>query len=445
VPGTVLATGAATAAVTVPSLIRADHIDSLTLAQATLLPFTVLQIGLLATGALKVMDAQSRRTATALVEKERLYEDVAASERLLENVIDSIDVGIVVVDRDGHDLMMNRAQRVIHELATPAGATDPDESQLLLRYPGTASPIPPEDRPVRRAVQQETFRNYLVSIGPPDATSRKFAASARQILDRHGNRGGAVVVFADVTSYVEAIRTQEQFVAAVSHELRTPLTSVIGYLDLAREDPALPAEAAAYLEVANRNAEQLLTIVSDLLQDQVLRSTEEKLTLRPRRLSEIADEVAESFAPRAAKAGLSLLRDTTETPTMPVDAHRMTQALDNLLSNALKYTPPGGTIRVHTCVAGGAVEINVIDTGIGMSDAEQANLFTDYYRTETARSSGIDGHGIGLALTRKIILAHGGQISVRSRPGQGSTFTIRLPLATEDGARSDAQPAARQA
>src|SRR5699024_8047001 len=112
------------------------------------------------------------------------------------------------------------------------------------------------------------------------------------------------------------------------------------------------------------------------------------------------------------------------------------QAVDNLLANALKYTRRGGLIRLHTCVAGGAVELNVVDTGIGMSDAEQTNLFTDFYRTETARTSGIDGHGIGLALTRKIILAHGGQISVRSRPGSGSTFTIRLPLNTGDEALS---------
>ncbi|WP_422115696.1 ATP-binding protein [Brachybacterium sp. UNK5269] len=432
VSGTVLATVAATLVVTVPSLLRADHIDSLTIAHSALLPFTVLQIGLLASGALKLMEGQSRRMSAALAEQERLYEDMATSERLLENVIDSIDVGIVVVDRDGHDQIMNRAQHVIHDLATPPDDDDPDESRLLLRYPGTTTPIPPEDRPVRRAVQQETYRNYMVSIGPPGPTSRKFAASARQILDRHGHRNGAVVVFSDVTSYVEAIRTQERFVAAVSHELRTPLTSVIGYLDLAREEPDLPAGAAGYLEVANRNAEQLLTLVSDLLADQVLRSTDEGLRLRPRRVSEIADEVAESFAPQAAKAGITLIRETGETPAIPLDAHRMTQALDNLLSNALKYTPRGGIIRLHTCVAGGAVEVNVIDTGIGMSDAEQTNLFTDYYRTETARTSGIDGHGIGLALTRKLILAHGGQISVRSRPGQGSAFTIRLPLHAGD-------------
>lgn len=433
--GAWIATAAVTVLIGVPSLLRAEHIDSLTIAHSLLLPFTVLQIGLLAAGALKTLDIRTAEMAAVLAEKERLLEDMAASERLLENIIDTVDVGIVVVDRDGHDLLMNRAQRRIHELATPADAVDPDETQLLLRYPGTTTSISPKDRPVRRAVQQETFSNYVVAIGPA-GSSRKFSTSARQILDRHGHRDGAVVVFADVTSYVEAVRSQEQFVAAVSHELRTPLTSVIGYLELAMDDLDLSKETAGYLTVANRNAEQLLTIVSDLLQDQVLRSTTGGLTLRSRQLSTIAREEVESFALRAEKSGVELGADIADTPAMPLDGPRLAQALDNLLSNALKYTPRGGTIAVQTCVVEGAVELNVVDSGIGMSDAEQTDLFTDFYRTETARDSGITGHGIGLALTRRIVLAHGGEISVQSRPGKGSTFTIRLPLEAEGADRS---------
>ncbi|WP_420886879.1 sensor histidine kinase [Brachybacterium muris] len=379
-------------------------------------------------GALTVMDGRNQQLAEALAEQESLLESAAASERLLENVIDSVDVGIVVVDRDGHDVLMNRAQRRIHQLASPPGNDDPNESQLLLWHPGSALPMPPEQRPVRRAVLQETFTNSLVAMGQTQREARVLSASARQVIDHRGERSGAVVVFSDVTSYIDMVRSQEQFVAAVSHELRTPLTSVIGYLELAQDDGDLSRETASYLQVAQRNADQLLLIVQDLLADQVARSGTEQLTLRPARLSEIAQQAAESVALRAEKRGITLERRIVETPELPLDAQRLQQAVGNLLSNALKYTPRGGRVCVHTAVEDHHLELAVTDTGIGMSDQEQTNLFTDYYRTETARNSDIPGHGIGLSLTRRIVVAHGGQISVSSRPGEGSTFTIRFGL-----------------
>ena len=111
-----------------------------------------------------------------------------------------------------------------------------------------------------------------------------------------------------------------------------------------------------------------------------------------------------------------------------LDGQRLQQAVGNLLSNALKYTSRGGTVLLRTCVSGTQAELNVIDSGMGMSDQEQTNLFTPYYRTRTARDSAITGHGIGLSLTRQIVVAHGAQISVRSRPGDGSAFTLHFSL-----------------
>ncbi|PZO61947.1 MAG: hypothetical protein DI635_13560 [Pseudoxanthomonas suwonensis] len=251
--------------------------------------------------------------------------ELDASAQLLQSILDTVDVGIVVVDADGHDILMNSRQRRNHALATPPGNDDPGEAELLLRYPGTSLPIPADERPVRRAVLQESFSNYLVATGPPGEDGAAFSVSARQILDQRGERAGAVVVFSDVTSYLETVRSQEQFVAAVSHELRTPLTSVIGYLELAQDDLDLSKETASYLQVAHRNAEQLLVIVGDL----------------------------------------ALISDLQPTPEMPVD---------------------------------------------------------------TARNSDIPGHGIGLSLTRRIVVSHNGQISVRSQPGEGSTFRIRFAV-----------------
>lgn len=435
--GVVIAVLAVTALISVPSLVRAPHVDSLALAHSMLLPFIVLQMGLLTVGALNLMDRKNQHLAEALEEEESLLDAAAASHQLLHSIIDSVGTGIVVVDKDGHDLMMNRAQHRIHALASPEGIEDPTEAELLLRSPGTTATIPASRRPVRRAVLQETYDNFVVDVGPPGRESHTFSTSARQILDRQGARSGAVVVFSDVTSYIETVRSQEKFVAGVSHELRTPLTSVIGYLELARDDQDLSRETASYLGVAQRNAEQLLVIVQDLLADQVARSGTQELVLRPRRLSEIARQSTESFALRATEVGIALELDVEETPELPLDEQRLQQAVGNLLSNALKYTPRGGTVQVCTRVHRNQAELHVIDSGIGMSAQEQTNLFTPYYRTRTARDSAIAGHGIGLALTRQIVVAHGGQISVRSRPGKGSEFSLHFPL---DGSEETGTP-----
>ena len=255
--------------------------------------------------------------------------ELDAPAQLLQSILDTVDVGIVVVDADGHDILMNTRQRRIHALATLPGNDGLNEAELLLRYPGTSLPIPVDERAVRRAVLQESFSNYLVAMGSPGEGSAAFSASARQILDRRGERAGAMVVFSDVTSYLEMVRSQEQFVASVSHELRTPSTSVIGYLELAQDGLDLSKATASRLQVAHRNTEQLLVIEEELLQDQVSRSGEEKLVLRPSRLSESAEHSVESFALRAEGAGIALISDLQPTPEMPVDTACMRQAVDS--------------------------------------------------------------------------------------------------------------------
>lgn len=429
VSGTVIATIATFLMLSVPGLMQASQMTALVILQALIWPVMALQVGLLISGALKLIDAQAGSARATLKEKEVLLRHAAAQEQLLQNVLDSLGAGIVVVDRNGHDLLMNRAQQHIHQVFSPPDNDDPNESQLLMFYPGTAIPIPAEDRPVRRAVLKETFSNYTVAAGPTGTGAPTFSASARQILDVDGERDGAVVVFSDVTTFFEMSRAQRKFVADVSHELRTPLTSVIGYLDLVMDDPGLPERSLKHLEIAERNAEQLLTLVSDLLQDHI--SQEQgatKLDLQSARLSELAAQAVESIAPRAASGGVRIEVDLAQTPRTDLDPARITLALGNLLSNAVKYTPRGGTVTVRTSTVDGAVQASVSDTGIGMSDKEMAHLFTDYYRTPTALQHNISGHGIGLTLARRALVAHGGQISVRSEPGEGSEFTLRLPL-----------------
>lgn len=426
--GNLMATAAVTLAISLPTVVRAfPDIDSVVITRSLLVPMVVAQMGFMVALARSRTLAERARTRALLGEKEELLSAAVTQERLMENIIDTIDMGILVLDRNGRVAMINRAHQELSRYASPPGQETPREADLLMRFPNTAIPVPEDQRPIARAADCETFSNYVVGFGPTRGRGRKVSTSARQIIDVDGQRDGAVIVFADVTPYFDAARRQQRFVAAVSHELRTPLTSILGYLDLVMDGGRVPAEDLAHLEVVSRNAEQLLTIVEDLLATQSVQDSGIEISRTSVDLSQLTRRAVESMRHEAQAKQLNVAESIDDTPEVSVDPSRMTQAIDNLLSNAVKYTPERGGITVSVREHHGAVEIRVSDTGIGMSPEEQTNLFTQYYRTPTARQHHIPGHGLGLSITKLIVLAHEGQISVRSTEGAGSTFTIRIP------------------
>ena len=230
---------------------------------------------------------------------------------------------------------------------------------------------------------------------------------------------------------LEADRVKDEFIGTVSHELRTPITSIQGYVDLLLDDEGDPVtgEQHKFLTIVHRNAGRLLRLVNDLLF--VAQSEAGKLDIRLERIDlvEIAREAAEAARATAERNGLLLSFDTA-LPRAPVDADaaRIAQALDNLLSNAVKFTSPGGAVGIAVSEADGEVLITVSDTGMGMTQAELARLFERFFRTNAARDKSIQGTGLGLTITKAIVVAHGGAITVRSEPEVGTSFVIALPL-----------------
>ncbi|WP_259678378.1 cell wall metabolism sensor histidine kinase WalK [Arthrobacter oryzae] len=223
----------------------------------------------------------------------------------------------------------------------------------------------------------------------------------------------------------DAAETTEDLLPTVAHELRTPLTSIIGNLDLVlAEAEDLPARTVRRLEVAERNAERLLALVADLLL-----SSNSALHVLPRR-TDLAAIVATSLSSaqaHALKGQVTLSTDLAAPLWAQVDPLRFSQALDNLVSNAIKYSPDGGSVTVSASIANGWVRIHVKDTGMGMRYADATRVFTRFYRSPTVRETTIPGAGLGLAITKTIVERHGGSISCRSVPGRGSTFTVKLP------------------
>jgi signal transduction histidine kinase len=245
---------------------------------------------------------------------------------------------------------------------------------------------------------------------------------------------GRFVVLSDVTARREAERMKDEFSALVSHELRTPLTSIIGYLELLRDeaegdadDPAA-AQRAQFLNVVDRNARRLLRLVGDLLF--VAQVEAGKLSLEEEHvdLETVAKESVEAAAPRAADGGVELTLDAGPVPLVRGDRDRLAQALDNLVSNAIKFTPEGGRVVVRLFQHEDRAVLEVADTGIGISQPDLQRLFQRFFRTQRATSAAIPGFGLGLTIAQAIVHGHDGQISVQSLDGQGTTFRIELPL-----------------
>jgi signal transduction histidine kinase len=227
----------------------------------------------------------------------------------------------------------------------------------------------------------------------------------------------------------ELIRLRDEFVATVSHELRTPLTSILGYLELIGDDEsgARTPEQKAFLEIVQRNAERLVSLVSDLLLVAEARDRTLTLDVREVDLGELAAECVTAARPAANAKQIELTLSDGSPGRLEGDRIRLAQVMDNLISNAIKFTPSGGRIAVSTASRNTSAIFEVRDSGTGISAADQAQLFNPFFRSRSAAAKAIQGTGLGLTITKAIFEAHRGSINVESVLGAGTTFVVELP------------------
>jgi signal transduction histidine kinase len=284
--------------------------------------------------------------------------------------------------------------------------------------------------PSYRAWMGEEFDDLRMWVGNDPATRRAFSVSARNVRGEEGRAAGAALAYQDVTDLMEALQAKEDFVASASHELRTPLTSVLGYLELVADREDLPAGLATQLFVVERNAQRLRALVTDLLVAAEARHGGLDLSRADLDLVAIVREAVEAAGPYAEKCQVRLETDLPARLVSLVDGQRIRQVADNLISNAIKYNVPGGQVTVSLRQGDGSVELHVADTGIGIGVEDQDRLFTRFFRASAARSRVAPGSGLGLSIVRDIARAHGGDCTVTSEPGGGTTFTVAVPRVT---------------
>jgi signal transduction histidine kinase len=236
----------------------------------------------------------------------------------------------------------------------------------------------------------------------------------------------------------EADQLKSEFFALVSHELRTPLTSVTGYLDivLAEEAGPINQEQRHYLDVIDRNTQRLQRLVGDLLFVAQVEAGTLSLEHGPVDLGSVVRASIEAAQPQADKKGVLLTAEVDPMSMEDGDADRLGQLLDNLVLNALKFTPETGRVTVRARrIEGERALIEVADTGMGISAEDQEHLFERFYRADAATQSAIPGIGLGLSICQAIAEGHGGSIGVESEVGRGTTFRVELPLSQTDSDR----------
>lgn len=360
-----------------------------------------------------VLDKQSRHLQQSMARARR-------QEDLVSDVLDAVDFGVIRLSADGDMVVANDAHARLQKAAAPTKTAYAADG---------ITPRDPESLPLARARRGELFENELAWYGEPGEARRALRSTARRITAPDVRDAGTLIVTRDVTAEELALRARDDLLASVSHELRTPLTSVIGYVELAMEDPAVPDSTRRSLEVAERNAQRLLDLIADILAVAAGSQKGVDLSIHPETvdLAPVVRGAVEAVEPYARERRISIDAVGIERAIAHADPQRIRQVVDNLLANAIKYNFDSGHVEVGTAQDGPHAWIVVRDDGPGISEQEQPSLFQRFFRSETVRNTSTHGSGLGLAISKDIVRSHGGEITVRSVFGEGTTFIVRLP------------------
>ncbi|HEV7526733.1 MAG TPA: hybrid sensor histidine kinase/response regulator [Acidimicrobiia bacterium] len=262
------------------------------------------------------------------------------------------------------------------------------------------------------------------------AKDEELLDSARRLEAAATHSADALAFQLEMLDRMEQLdRTKSDFVSKISHELRSPLTSVLGYVELLRDaGPGLPTEEQGrMLAIIDRNSRRLLALIEDLLTMSRVDAGTFELQVGPVDLVEIIERVREATAPAVATAKLELAVAIGPDSDLRGDSEQLERALLNLVSNALKFSRPGGRVDIATRTVGDEIIVSVADSGTGVPLDEQRHLFTRFFRSTRAKQQQVAGTGLGLYIVKQIIELHGGAIEVESTPA-GSIFSMSLPI-----------------
>jgi PAS domain S-box-containing protein len=372
-------------------------------------------------GVLCVLGFGSGVVGNQLRTSERARTTTLARQRaLLDATID----GICLTDVEGNILIVNEP---LVRMATDLGMAQ--EGTVAERLLSIADKLADPERYRARMLElAETPGDATTDEFELQGTGRVFRGYTSPVSDRRGRPVGRIWTLREVTADKELERMRDAFVATVSHELRTPLTSISGFLEMLQdEEHGIGESGRMYLDVIRRSTERLHHLVEDLLLVAQIEAKRVDLRLEPVDLWAIAERSIDAARPWASEKEVRILLVANGMAEIQGDERRLGQVIDNLVSNAVKFSREGGTVRVAVDHDGKTARVVVADSGIGIPAEEQGHVFSRFYRARTAHDLAVPGTGLGLAITRALVDQHGGTIDLESREGEGTTVTVTLP------------------
>ncbi|MGD0572530.1 MAG: ATP-binding protein [Sedimentisphaerales bacterium] len=351
----------------------------------------------------------------------RTIETITNQKNQLEAILSSMAEGVIAVDSDGRVVSINKKAAMLLEIDVVSATGHSIEEtirnvdiQRFMRYTLMSSVPTEEDITTLSAEQPVSLR-----------------ARGTYLTDHQGNKSGAVIVLSDTTRMQRLENIRRDFVANVSHELRTPITSIKGFVETLL-DGAInePEQAKRFLNIIAGHTDRLMAIIEDLLSlsrleenGQTRMIAREHLKIRP-----VLESAIELSGPKAGDKKIKIEIDCDDDLEALINPTLLEQAVLNLVDNAIKYSPAESTIQISARRAEKEVIIAVKDSGCGIEKNHLSRIFERFYVVDKARTRKLGGTGLGLAIVKHITNLHGGSVSVESTPGQGSTFTIHLPI-----------------
>ncbi|HAJ56999.1 MAG TPA: hypothetical protein DCL35_04440 [Candidatus Omnitrophica bacterium] len=350
------------------------------------------------------------------------YKNVVIEKNQTEAIVQSLAEGLVVVNSKGEVVMMNPAAEKLLGVTKGQKMGRPLTENL-------------KDEEIVSVVSDAAGKGEkVVELNSKQQETKKIIRSSSALVENeNGQTVGMVSVLTDVTKQRELDRLKSQFVSNVTHELRTPIVATQKALEVIGDKSAGPLtdDQARFLDIARRNLDRLGLLINDILDFSKLEAGKMKLEMADVDIGRLVQDACDGLSSWANSKEISLERKIADgLPAIHMDPNRIMQVFNNLIGNALKFTPKGGSITVEVKLAGNGAEaeISVQDTGVGIAKEDLGKVFERFLQVGERRQADIGGTGLGLSIAKEIIEVHGGRIWAESEKNQGTKFIFALPV-----------------